>query len=303
MFAWKRQSLRCASGHDYPIVEGVPVLTVDELPATHAACDREWRPVARASYPSGAVHPYVQAAIVETCGNLYRPLRGRLTRYPIPELPLATASSSTDVLLDVGANWGRWCFAANARGYAAVGVDPNLEAVLAGRDIASQLNVDTAFVVADARCLPFKTASFNVVHSYSVLQHFSRDDALASIEEFGRVLVPGGLALVQLANSRGLLQLIRRLQNRRSTDTFRVRHWRPREVSSAFCDRIGPTELSADAFFSLNAQRKDLDLLSMRHRFVVVLSQALRRAAHERPWLIGFADSVYARAERRPIAD
>jgi ubiquinone/menaquinone biosynthesis C-methylase UbiE len=58
-------------------------------------------------------------------------------------------------------------------------------------------------VVADARFIPFADDSIDTVFSYSVLQHFSRTDALAALTEFHRVLAPGGGLLVQMANAAG----------------------------------------------------------------------------------------------------
>jgi ubiquinone/menaquinone biosynthesis C-methylase UbiE len=42
--------------------------------------------------------------------------------------------------------------------------------------------------VGDARFLPFRAGSVDVVFSYSVVQHFSKDDASREIKEVGRVL-------------------------------------------------------------------------------------------------------------------
>ena len=60
-------------------------------------------------------------------------------------------------------------------------------------------------------------------------------------------------------------------------DEFEVRYWKPSELRRVF-GRIGPTELSTDGFFTLNPQKRDLDLLPPRFRALVRVSETLKRA-------------------------
>jgi SAM-dependent methyltransferase len=297
-------SLECSSGHRYPCVDGIPVLLVEEADPTHLAC---WRSPKRARSgwkeqltPSGdLVDPYVNEAVEKTCGVLYRPLVGRLRGYPIPELPLRPGEGAE--LLDVGCNWGRWTLAAAGAGYRAVGIDPALEAIAAARRVAAQLGRGAGYLVADARHLPFPDASFDVVFSYSVLQHFGKGDALRALSEIGRVLRPGGRALVQMANAFGPRNLYRQLARRRFREpygVFGVRYWTPGELVEAFSEAIGPARLAVDGFFALNAQPSDVELLPRRYRLVVRASEVLRRASERVPALRSVADSLYVEATR-----
>jgi SAM-dependent methyltransferase len=239
-----------------------------------------------------AVDPYVQQAVVKTCGNLYRGIT--LHRYPIPELPLPDGNGAR--LLDVGCNWGRWSIAATRKGYDVTGIDPRADAVEAARRVARALGADSHYVVADARRLPFEDASFDVVFSYSVLQHLSKDDARSALHEAARVLGGGGTALVQLPNAFGPRNVLQQaLRGFRSARGFEVRYWTPGELARTFEEIVGPAELEIDGFFSLNAQITDVDLLPARSRLVVRLSQRLRRF----PWLLPLADSLYVRALKR----
>ena len=298
-------SLECPSGHSYPCVDGIPVLLVEEADPTHLAC---WRSPRRArdgwqekpAASGGGVDPYVSEAVAKTCGVLYGPLVGRLTAYPIPKLPLPPGEGAE--LLDVGCNWGRWTLAAAGAGYRAVGIDPALEAVAAARRVAAQLERDAEYVVADARHLPFADASFDVVFSYSVLQHFGKEDALQALREMGRVLRPDGKALVQMANAFGPRNLQRQLVRRRFREPrglFGVRYWTPGELEAAFAKAIGPARLSVDGFFALNAQAGDIDLLPRRYRPVVRASELLRRASTRVPALRAVADSLFVEATKR----
>ena len=284
----------CEYGHTYEEIEGIPLLVTDDVP-THAACGgRERLPP-----PVEGIDPFVQEVIAATCGNLYRHLTTDLPSYPIPELRLPPGDGAT--FLEVGSNWGRWCVAAARRGYRPTGVDPSLRGLQAARRVAERMGVDVQYVVADARHLPFADASFDVVFSYSVFQHFTKRDALVSFDELARVLRPGGTSLIQLANVWGARSLFHQVLERRFREPrtlFDVRYWGPHELRDALAERIGPTELRADGFLTLNPQPTDLELLPRKYRVLVRSSELLRRASdHVRP-LTYAADSLYALSTR-----
>jgi SAM-dependent methyltransferase/uncharacterized protein YbaR (Trm112 family) len=304
-------ALTCEAGHRYPLADGIPVLLLEEERPTHGACRisleeadatsaRQAPDADRETHASSAVDPLVQAAVAATCGGLYRHLVGRLETYPIPGLPLPTGDGR--LFLEIGCNWGRWCIAAARRGYQVVGVDPSLSAIDAARRVTRELGVEATYVVADARHLPFPAESFDVVFSYSVFQHFSKPDTLASFDEIGRVLRSGGLAKVQMASVYGARNLWNQLRERRFREPrrlFDIRYWTPGELRRELDRRVGPTTLEVDGFFTLNAQTADLELLPRRYRFVVHASEALRRASGRVPPLRYSADSLYAASRRR----
>jgi SAM-dependent methyltransferase/uncharacterized protein YbaR (Trm112 family) len=295
------ETLVCAEGHEYPFVDGIPVMVVDdELAPTQPGywSSPEQIDRVRAAEPppveGDGVDPYVADLILGTHGNLYKHLSGGMPRYPIPDFPLARGNG--ELLLDIGCNWGRWTIAAARSGYRPIGVDPSFEAIVAARRIARQLGVDDArYVVADGRRLPFADATFDVVFSYGVLQHFSKADVAVSVEEIARVLRREGLSWVQMPNALGALNAVRLAQRRfREGDAFEVRYWTPKELRRVF-GRIGPTELSTDGFFTLNPQKRDLDLLPPRFRALVRVSEGLKRIGAP----TSLADSVNVRSVPR----
>jgi len=241
----------------------------------------------------------VQDVIAATCGNLYRHLIGNVTTYPIPEIRLPAGEGR--LFLDVGCNWGRWCVSAARRGYKVVGVDPSLDAIHAARRVAKRLGVEAEYVVADSRHLPFAAGSFDVAFSYSVFQHFSKEDAVASFAEIGRVLKPTGLSLVQMANVWGARSLWNQLRERRFREPralFDVRYWSPGELEHEFSRAVGTTSLSVDGYLTLNPQPADLELLPRRYRALVRASEALRRLSRRLPWMTYAADSLYVSSRR-----
>ena len=296
--------LVCGEGHRYPVTDGIPVLLLEDEPATHMACrvsleDADSAAVSNTSAGTQSIDPVVQELVAATCGRLYRHLVGRLETYPIPELPLPPGEG--ELFLELGCNWGRWCVAAARRGYRVVGIDPSLKAIAAARRIAPGLGVDVTYLVADARHLPFADASFDVVFSYSVFQHFAKAEAVASFDEIGRVLRPGGLGKIQMANVFGSRSLWNQLRERRFREPrllFDVRYWSPVELRAELSRRVGPTKLEVDGFFTLNAQLAGVGLLPRRYRLVVRASEALRGVSGRLPPLRYAADSLYAVSRR-----
>lgn len=298
----------CPRGCSYPVVDGIPVMLLGEVPPTHDAMRKSLAEASDKDHLIAAenssadqnrdrIDPHVQAVVSATCGILYKDLVGKLQRYPIPNLRLPVGNNR--LFLDVGCNWGRWCVAAANKGYRSIGLDPDLGAILAARKVARRMNASAAFVVADARHIPFAEAAIDVVFSYSVLQHFAKPDARQALAEFARVTKPSGTALVQMPNAFGFRSLYHQLRRGfRQARHFEVRYWTPRELLRCFNAELGPTHLSVDGFFGLGIQPSDIDLLPIRYRTVVRCSEMLRSMSKFVPGLSWFADSLYARSTR-----
>ena len=304
-FVFASDKLVCANGHIYPCVEGVPILLLDDIAQTHGQALEalKYKAEDNAAERLGitvtdeAVNPHVQQLVASTCGLFYRPAMGKLTRYPIPELRLPAGDDKT--FLDIGSSWGRWTIAAGRKNYRCVGMDPSLGAVLVAIQVSRQLGLKNDFIVADARYLPFRSGSFDVIFSYSVIQHFSKVDARRTFADIGRTLGPSGTSLVQMPNIfgiRSLYHLVRR--GTRNPVDFEVRYWTPRELKNVCRDNIGTPEIIVDGFFGLGVQRTDMDLLPLKYRTVARISEWLRRAAQHFPFLRMFADSLFLKVTR-----
>jgi len=298
--AQQESSLVCTGGDRYAIIEGIPILLLSEATQTHVEGTRSLE-VARQgqsamlpqfNVPAGTIDPFVQTSIGATNGSLYQHLVGNMKEYPIPHLRLPAGDSK--LFLEIGCSWGRWCIAAARQGYRPVGIDPSLKGVRAARRVAAQLGIQAHYLVADGRHLPFADDSFSQAFSYSVLQHISRDEVRKTLAEIHRVLRPGGGSLVQMPNAFGIRCLYHQMRRRfREARDFEVRYWRPRQLRSAFAATVGPTRLSVDGFFSLNAQFSDLRFLPWKYQLLVRLSECLRRSSLKISELAYFADSLY----------
>ncbi len=322
--------LQCAGGHTYPVVNGVPVMLLEEVSETldvmsasvaqaRRASERdnanelyletlgisaeERQGAARlAAQGNASVDPVVSFLVAATNGLMYRQMVGKLQTYPIPEIPLPKSEGGR--LLDIGCSWGRWCIAAAGKGYEPVGLDPSLGAVLAAQRVATQLGVKARFVVGDARWLPFRKESFETVLSYSVIQHFSYDDACQSISEISRVLKPNGESWIQLPNAFGLRCLYHQLRRGfRAATAFEVRYWTPRRMRCTFTEVVGETHLWPDCFFGIGLQASDRHMMPPTKRFVIAASEFGKRIHSAIGGLTFAAESLWVIARKsRPIS-
>ena len=265
--AARRSSAR--EGHEYPYVDGIPVLVVDdELEPTQPGywSNAEQIERVRAAVPppveGDAVDPYVAELILGTHGNLYKHLSRRPLALPDPGLsaPARQRRAAARHRLQLGPLDDRRGARRLPRRSA---IDPSFEAIVAARRIARQLGVDAQYVVADARAPAVRGRDVRrrllVRRAPALLEGGRR--GLASTRS-RRVLKPDGVLLG--ADAERARRAQRRAGSRSAGSArathFEVRYWTPAELKRVF-GRIGPTELTTDGFFTLNPQKRDLDLL------------------------------------------
>lgn len=318
-------NLVSSAGREYPVVEGVPVMLVDEVEQTigvaratlarakgennvvdHRASDLylESLGISEAE-KEGIIHlasqkdlkidPVVAFIIGATSGYSYKHLIGSLNSYPIPELQLLDARG--EMFLELGCNWGRWCISAARKGYTVVGIDPSLGAIMAARRVAQQIGLSIRYLVGDARYLPFKDSSFDTVFSYSVLQHLSKGNVRETLSSVARVLKLGGISLIQMPNFWGIRSLQHQVKRRfREAQDFEVRYWSLAELKEVFGGLIGDTTIQVDCYFGLGLQKADIDYMPPKLRLLINLSEILRKISEKLRLLTYIADSVYVKS-------
>ena len=279
----------------YPVIEGIPCLISASAKSTHSGFDEIM--VQNSQPPEVDLDSFMDGMIVPTCGNLFRGVRLR-DRYPIPDFPSELPS---DLTLDVGCNWGRWSIAGAQAGHKMIGVDIHLEGLLVAQRLARKLVPDNVpmFVLADARHLPFADGVFDNVFSYSVVQHFSRENAALILEDVSRVLRSGGLTMIQMPNRGGVKARVT-MPRRRFSDgeAFDVRYYSIPELIHLCSQKIGKSDWSVDCFLGLNVHRKDLALVPRSRRWVVHTAEAMLAASQTLPSFGRLADSVWIKAHK-----
>lgn len=93
-------------------------------------------------------------------------------------------------------------------GVRAVACDLSLEAARLARRNAATLGLPVEVLVADLKALPFPAASFELVFSQGVLEHFK--DPVPAVAEQSRVLLPGGVLVVDVPQKYNLYTLRKR---------------------------------------------------------------------------------------------
>lgn len=256
---------------------------------------------------SQRIDTFVNDWIVNTNGNLYWRVRGRLSRYPIPRWPFGDGEGR--LLVDLGCSWGRWSIAAARAGFRPIGVDVHVDALAAAARVSRQLNAGSSFLCGDVDALPIGSQSVDCVFSYSVLQHIDKTRVRRAFHEIARVLKPGGRCIIQLPNTLGPLSLLQQLKRGfrdASPGTFEMRYWSRREIRESLRNAgLQEIEIHPDGFFSQNPQLADLDLLTPSGKLIVVASYAGRQVADAWPLLTRLADSLWigARTPESNTAD
>jgi SAM-dependent methyltransferase/uncharacterized protein YbaR (Trm112 family) len=327
------ERLICRNAHSYPVVQGIPVMLLDNIEQTIEVAHQtlalakvannqvsddktgsttnylatlgigdegRQRLLNQGKGSTFTIDPVVSELIGATNGIMYQHLIGKLNAYPIPELrwPLGEGKR----LLDVGCNWGRWCIAAARKEYEVVGIDPSLGAILAARRVSLSLGLTIRLVVADARYLPFPCESFERVFSYSVLQHFSRTDCQKAVQEIGRVLGNNGESMIQMPTAFGIRCLFHQIKRGfREARGFEVRYWTLNALEKLFTQAVGKSRFSVDCYFGIGLQASDAHLMPGKLRAVLRASELLRKLSAYVPLMRYFADSIYVNSNRTSL--
>jgi SAM-dependent methyltransferase/uncharacterized protein YbaR (Trm112 family) len=287
--------------YGYEVFEGIPCLMSPVAETTHDGYTQLQKLNARAkpgALTQEEIDNFLDRYAGATCGNLFDGLKFR-DRMPIPDFPRHLSPGLT---LDIGCNWARWTFAGALAGHRMVGMDINLSSLRVGRALAERFAPDNIprFVLGDARTLPFADDAFDNVFSYSVVQHFSRENAATIAGEIGRVLRPGGRSAIQMPNRDGIKALLT-MPKRRFADgeQFAVRYYAIEALLEMFERGVGPSAWEIDCYLGLNVHAKDRDMVPRSKRWVIDAAEALKSVAGVVPPLARLSDSVWINSEAR----
>lgn len=153
---------------------------------------------------SGKIPWSIQQQIAATNGIHYFGEIGILDELPIPDIPVKNAVTKDQLMLDIGCGWGRWLLAASKRNYIPIGIDLRLEFCQLSQQIMHQNGVNGYVVVADLKNLPFIDNIFDLVWSFSVIQHTHKERMLSCLNHIFRILKPNGQTKLEFPNKNGI---------------------------------------------------------------------------------------------------
>lgn len=287
--------------HKFLIYKNIPIMLVDEyIPNknnfTKKSLDlikenKSLEDYFNKNLEKHEIDEHVQKVIAATNSNFYKNVVGKLEKYPIPNFPLR--KSKGNLLLDIGCGWGRWTISSCNSGFQSVGIDPSIKSVLAARKVAKQLGINSRFIVGDACYMPFKENLFDYCFSYSVLQHFEKNDVLKVLKEIRFILKTGGISKIQMLNKFGLRSIcvlsMRKFKKKKFFDT---NYYSPKKLKEIFKVNIGETEIELGSFFT-QAQISDFKLFTTLNKIILIISLIFKRLTSLLPLLKNFADNLF----------
>lgn len=179
------ESAVCASGHSYPVVDGIPVFVDEET----IAADEQY--AGQRAYFDAEFKDY----------DRYSPENWRLG-YLDRLRTAGVLAGSASPLVDVGVGGSGYTVIEAARaGRPAIGCDLSLEGLLVARRFAEAEGVAerTLWVCCSAERLPLASGTCGSALAIAVLEHVPDDRA--ALRELARVLEPGGLAWVTVPHA------------------------------------------------------------------------------------------------------
>lgn len=105
---------------------------------------------------------------------------------------------STDDVLEIGCGYGRLMHSLAGSVGTITGVDLHANPIKVAKRLLGEFD-NVAVFVNDGLTLPFDDDSFDVVYSFSVMQHVSKEIVRGYFIEVGRVLRDGGRFLMQFS--------------------------------------------------------------------------------------------------------
>ena len=247
---------------------------------------------------AGKIPWIVQQQISATNGIHYKDTIGFLNEYPIPEIPVDPAGPD-NLLLDIGCGWGRWLVAASNKKYIPIGIDLRLEFCETARSVVQDHGGNAYTVVADLQQLPFQENVFDVVWSFSVIQHTHYNRLISCLEQIERTLKSGGYCFLEFPNKNGLRNRFgpAKTPNNMDFDSWDVRYYSPAEYQKIFSEFFDNFQFYNHSALGIGILPGDLKYAKgFKNKTVIGLSRMLSRFVETIKPLKAISDSIYIKS-------
>jgi ubiquinone/menaquinone biosynthesis C-methylase UbiE/uncharacterized protein YbaR (Trm112 family) len=242
----------------------------------------------------------VQQQIAATNGRHFIDRIGKLKDYPIYQLPLRKVTGQK-LMLDIGSGWGRWLVAGFNNGYIPVGIDIRLEYCKTNRRVLADLNKQGYSIVADLENIPIIDNVFDLVWSFSVIQHTHVNRLKSCLFHINRLLNDNGFAYLEFPNKNGARNRFasRDLKEEANYDSWSVRYYSPQEYESIVNEYLTEFSFENHSFLGIGILQEDLRYVSLKNKIVCGASLLGSFFADRIPGLKNYSDSLYIKAVKK----
>lgn len=245
----------------------------------------------------------VQQQIAATNGVHYVDRIGKLYDYPVYELPVNKVSDNK-LMLDIGCGWGRWLIGGANKGYIPVGIDLRLEFCKTSRTVLSDLNKNGYTVVADLENLPFQDNVFDLVWSFSVIQHTHINRLTNCLLHINRILSESGFTYLEFPNKDGIRNRFGPVKSPAQKtvgdyDSWVVRYYSIKEYEAIFNKYLSAIAFTNHSFLGIGVLKEDLKYVSLKNKLLCTASLIGSALTNIIPGLYHFSDSIYIHAEKK----
>ncbi len=244
----------------------------------------------------------VQQQISATNGIHYMNRVGKLKEYPVYELPVPPVSNN-GLFLDIGNGWGRWLIAAANKGYLPIGIDIRLEFAVTARQVMKDMGKHGYTVVADLENIPFQNDIFDLIWSFSVIQHTHYDRLTNCLSHINRLLSKDGFTYLEFPNRNGIHNRMGNVQEMDKTkddyNSWCVRYYTPQQYKEIFNKYLDKFSYDNHSFLGIGVLKDDLKYVSFKTKLMCMASLAGSALTHVIPGLKNISDSLYIRAFKR----
>lgn len=244
----------------------------------------------------------VQNQIAATNGIHYIDRIGKLKEYPIYELPVPKPHTD-NLMLDIGSGWGRWLVAGANKGYIPVGLDIRLEFCETQQNVLKDLNKKGYSIVGDLENLPFANSVFDLVWSFSVIQHTHYDRLINCLKCIDLILAKSGYTYLEFPNKDGLRNrfgpVISQAKFKDDYNNWCVRYYTPDEYKDIFNKYLTNFAYNNHSFLGIGVLKEDIKYVSAKNKIPCIASLILSYMTNIIPPLKQISDSIYIKAEKK----
>ena len=248
----------------------------------------------------GKIPWIIQQQIGATNGIHYKDRVGKLNDYPIYNLPVPKVSNN--LMLDIGNGWGRWLLAGANKGYIPIGIDIRLEFCKTALNTLYNNNRSGYSVVADLKNLPFQESIFDLVWSFSVIQHTHKERLLSCLQHINRILNQNGYTFLEFPNKNGIHNKMGNVQKEMKAaddiNSWSVRYYTINEYKKIFNPIFNNFKYKNHSFLGIGILNEDLKYVSLKNKIIVALSLLGSMLTKLVPQLTEFSDSIYIQSKK-----